>query len=111
MNEAIDANSGALESGELEDVVATAILARDASQEAADLLSDAPVVWPADVIEDLSVVADSFEGDVAPFDEMSRAATIEEVAAVQFPDITEAVEASLRIRAVLGLPEDTAEGC
>jgi len=110
-NDANDANWAALQEGDLEEVTRTAADARAASEDAADLLRDSPVVWPADVIDDLPIVADSFAGDVEPYDEMSRASSIEEAAAVQFPDITEAIEASKRVRGVLGLPEDTAKGC
>lgn len=110
-NDAMDANYLAFESGDEAEIASTAVVAMEAAQTAAVRLGDTSLVWPDGVADDLALVRDSFIDDAATYDAISTAADLAEMQAVPFADITEAQEASQRIRALLELPADTYEGC
>lgn len=110
-NDAMDANAIAFENADEAAVASTAAAAQEASEIAAVRLGDASVQWPAGIDKDLALVRDSYVEDAATYEAISTAADLAAMQAVPFADITEALEASQRIRVLLDLPADTYEGC
>jgi murein L,D-transpeptidase YcbB/YkuD len=107
------AYSDAFDNEELpfEELAAAAAEARDASQNAAQVLDDPFVKWPDEVADDIPVVRDMLLVSAGTFADRANGSSRDDVRFMRgdyAPDTDAAVQ---RIRLRLGLPADTQAGC
>jgi hypothetical protein len=95
----------------LEELLAAAATARDASQTSAQVLDDPFVAWPAEVADDIPVVRDMLLGAAGTFAQAANASSRDQMRFIGVENAPGTTEAVQRVRLRLGLPADTMAGC